>query len=213
MSLEPGLLKETSVDHQRFDALTQRIARQTSRRTTLAALVGGALLLQAPTASEANKKAKRRRKQRRRVKARSIKLKPISILVDNTGGDRAARVEHGVHFRTRNRCCNQLATVSVPAGESRMFNTSLTDAYVWIDDKFWFGFSNDFLLPPSFSAAVDGRASGGGCCKQVGQTVVSDKSMSVNQVVFVPMAGQTFTVRRNRDTNYKSFTVFLPAVQ
>lgn len=201
------------MDHQIFDALTQRIARKATRRTALGAWLGGALLLQAPSASEATKKAKRRRKQRRRVKARSIKLKPISILVDNTGGDRPAVVEHGVHFRTRNRCCNQLATISVPPGESRMFNTSLTDAYVWIDDRFWFGFSNDFLLPPAFSAAVDGRASGGGCCKEVGQTVVSERSMSVGQFVFVPMAGQTFTVRRNRDTNYKSFTVILPAVQ
>lgn len=198
-----------------FDALTQRIARQTTRRTALAALIGGALLIE-PHVSEATKEAERRKDRRRKLRRRQSRrfgLKPISILVDNTGGDREVMVEHGEKWRTRDKCCRYLSSALIPAGESRFLNSSETDAYVWIDNKYWFSFSNDLLLPPDFSAALNGMSSGGTCCKPLGETVVLEKSMSEGQFVFVPIAGQTFTVRRNRDTNYKAFMVSMPAVQ
>lgn len=195
-----------------FEDLLRRVAHPRTRRVALAALLGAALHLSVPTMSEATKKAQRR-KDRKRRQARGIKLKPISILVDNSGGDKPVLVEHGVHFRTRNRCCWQYTTASVPQGQTRFFNASETDAYVWIDNKFWFDFSNDFLLEPAVSAALNGMAKDEVCCKPEGQTVVSFRGMSVGELLVIPMAGQNFRVVRNRDTNYKAFTLFMPAVQ
>jgi hypothetical protein len=203
------------VDQTAFDALVQRVARQTTRRAVLATLLGGALLLRAPAASEATKEAQRRkdrrRKQRRR-KGRGRKgatdlLRPIAMIVDNTGGPRSVTVELG-DWPNR-QCCRAFPAVTVPVGTSQRFAASFAEAYLWIDGEYWINFQNPALAPPNVSAAFRGQASTAPCCKRVGRTEVNRHDLLVGRPKPFTLAFRTFLVTRTRDTNYKNFTVAL----
>jgi hypothetical protein len=198
------------LDPTTFDTLLLRVARQTTRRAALATLLGGALLWHAPAVSEANDEAQRRidlrRKLRRRLAATGL-LRPIAIVVDNTGGTSSVTVEHG-EWPNR-QCCRSVPPVTVPGGESRRFAASFGEAYVWIDDAYWLNFQNPALAPPNVSVAFAGMADTARCCKRVGQTVVNRHDLLVGRPMPVTVVDRTFTVTRSRDTNYKNFTVVL----
>jgi hypothetical protein len=207
------------VDATIFDALLVRVARQTTRRAALATLVGGILAMPDTAANAATKRDRRKKRRRqdhrrkdrrredRRRKATTSLLRPIAIVVDNTGGPSPVTVEHG-EWPYR-QCCRSVAPVTIPVGTGQRFAASYPEAYVWIDDRFWLHFQNPALAPPNVSVAFAGMASSAICCKRSGDTVVNRHDLLVGRPMPVTLAGRTFTVTRTRDTNYKNFTIVL----
>ena len=199
------------MDPTLFDTLLQQAARQTTRRASLATLLGGVLLLRTPGTSEATKEAQRRqsrrRSQRRRQSGATGLLRPIAIIVDNTAGTSAVTVELGDWPRLK--CCRSFPPVVVPAGASQRFAASFSQAYVWIDDTFWLSFQNPAGRPPDVRAAIYGMVDSMRCCKRVGRTVVAGHDLLVGRPKPITMLRRTFIVTRTADTNYKNFTVAL----
>jgi hypothetical protein len=195
----------------RFDALLERVARQTTRRSALATLLGGALLLNAPDASEATKEAERRKQPR------TTGLKPIAILVDNTAGAGPVNVLHKDMSITE--CCRFINSVMVPPGERLRF-VSPTPLMSLEFIRYWFDIFNPIIGLPFISAAVGGMAPGNPflrvpwpnwCCGHPGETVLDSERLDVGEAFTIIMDGKIFTLRRNRDTNYKEYTLTLPA--
>lgn len=199
------------MDQSAFDALTQKLSRLKTRRSALAGLLGGALLLRNPAQSEANDQAKRRKERRENRFAAS---RGVQFLVDNTAGTRAITVEPGgVGDST---CCEPRASVTIPAGESRTFETSLRTGYVFINQRFWFQVTNPDVGKPYLASALLGIFNGHNvaCCQgfHSGVTVEFRRTFSEGQSRNYDIEGPVFTVTRNRDTrNHKHFTVKLPA--
>ena len=206
-----------------FDRLLQKAAQETTRRGALAAVVGGALLLTTRAETGATKKAERRKKRKKRAAALT---KPIALWLDNTAGTSAVTVTVG--DKVRKECCSTISAVVVPAGERKRvgFRRAAWNkdsyAFMWIAGpdpqraRYWLDFINPGVGLPKVSAAVDGVASRfpfpqPWCCFPTGQTVLSEKGLNPNEMVNITMRGQVFNVRRIRDTNYKEFTVTLPA--
>jgi hypothetical protein len=207
--------KESSVDPTTFDALLRRVARQTTRRAALASLLGGALLLHAPAASDATREAKRRKHRKRRLRARASILKPISIHVDNRLGTNTLTVEarsSAVEF-IRRKCCVFQNRISIPPGVSLRFDFPHPTAYVWIADVFWFEFVNVPLERPGVTIAVNGSPSSSDtCCPPIGGiTRLRDKPMGEGASFPTIVNGYEFRVKRHNDTNYKVFSVTLPS--
>lgn len=197
------------MDEHGFDALVVQAARQPTRRAALGALISGALVLRQAVASEATDKAKRRKK-RNHKQARSASLKPISVWVDNTGG-----VITSTGWFVEGSCCTYLYPVLVEPGKRQVYRSRDSDAYLWLNSKYAIGFQNDYFKRPIFRVGLNGVLSGGStCCRlPVGQTVVWGQGLKAGQSSTFMLDGQSYTIRRNRDTNYKEFTLFLPAVQ
>jgi hypothetical protein len=199
------------VDATRFDALLRQVARQTTRRTALTTLLGGALLLHAPAASEATKEAVRHKAHHKRGS-----LKPISVLVHNPGTN-PVTLQHG-WWRTQlpfGTNCTAINTVPIPPGATLLFRSPQSVEYLWINETFWVDFRNPPLERPDVSAAVDGSRDFylnlGGCPRR-GTTVLSEKPMSEGTTVNFTLNGKVFSARRSRDSNYKEFTLMLPPV-
>ena len=55
------------MDPTTFDTLLRQVTRQTTRRAALATLLGGALLLHDPAASDATKEAERRKDRQKKT--------------------------------------------------------------------------------------------------------------------------------------------------
>jgi hypothetical protein len=191
-----------------FDLLLGRVARQTSRRAALGALIGGALLPLLPGVSEATDKAKRRKKRKRRAKARCCKLRPISIRIHNKGATEVS-VEYGDMHNSP--CCQYLNTVTIAAGESRVMNTNAPWAYAWIDSSFWFDFQNPLFEFPVARVARGGQYMGGTCCKEQGiQVAKHDLWPNAPRNAFaVTMYGRQFVVVRQGDSNYKRIDIWI----
>jgi hypothetical protein len=166
-----------------------------------------ALLLRTPAASDANKEAQRRKDRRRKQRRRL--LRPIAVIVDNTGRTSSVTVELGEWPNRHPRCCRTAPPVTVPGGTSQRFAASFATAYVWIDGGYWIHFQNPAAAPPNVSAALNGQASRALCCKRVGITVVDGHDLLVGRPKPFMLANRTFTVTRTRDTNYKNFTLVL----
>lgn len=198
------------MDQPAFDALTQRMAGQMTRRAALASLLGGALLLHDPASSEANRRARRRRRRRNRNRRRNqgiIPLKPISLWIDTMARTSPVTVEHGY---ITNAICRTLNTVTIAPGERVRFDAPNHLAYVWIADTFWLSFRNLPLERPDASAAMFGMTGYRIQCKPPGTTYLDQQGMNEGQTIPVDMDGHLFSVRRDTDTNYKVFTVKLP---
>jgi hypothetical protein len=225
------------MEAHRFDVLLARAARQTTRRAALAALVGGALLLTGAASSEATKKAKRRK--RRKCHARSVALndKPIALWVDNTAGTAPITLTRGISGLSQS--CVTINTDVVPAGERMWLAFPNSVAYMWIGltqiecprfnpgcydpgppiwpvvaPQFWLSFVNPMVGLPWVSASENGQTWAyliAPRCFPLGQSVINEKELNQNEFVKPTMHGLVFHVRRNRDTNYKEFTVTLPA--
>jgi hypothetical protein len=199
------------VEPETFDALLERVARQTTRRAALATLLGGALLLHAPAASEATKEAQRSKDHRKRGS-----LKPISVLVHNPGTN-PVTVQHG-WWRTQlpfGTHCMAINTVPIPPGGALLFRSPQSVEYLWINETFWVDFRNPELERPDVSAAVDGSRDFylnlGGCPRR-GTTVLSQRAMSEGTTVNFTINGKVFSAHRKRDSNYKEFTLTLPPI-
>lgn len=200
------------MDDRQFDVLLRRVARQTSRRAALAALLGGALLLRESSESEANDKAKRRKERERQ--SRFAATRGVQFLVDNTAGTKAITVEPG--GLGDSTCCEPRATETIPAGDSRTFETSLRTGYVFINQRFWFQVTNPDVGKPYLAAALGGIFNGHNvaCCQgfHSGATVEYRRTFSEGQSRNYDIQGPVFTVTRNRDkARHKHITVKLPA--
>lgn len=214
--------KEICVDQTRFDALTRRVARQTTRRQTLAALLGGALMLH-PAASEATKEAQRRRDRRRKQRRRQARtpfLRGNSMLIDNTAGTKAVTVEAGGSGSVDN-CCTFIGRTEIPAGESRTFDTRNYIGWIWIGDessanRYWFQFMNQPIGRPFFGIALNGlppvqRFRLTCCARPLGQSVEGKRYAREGESRTFNINGHVFTVRRNSDKrDFKFWTVTLP---
>jgi hypothetical protein len=211
------------MEAHRFDVLLARAVRQTSRRAALAALVGGALLLANPAASDATNKAKRRKRRKRRGRSASAPgASPSWVWIENPGPN-PVRVSHGEPVgHDYPRCCfyiNQGVTIPpggrLPFAARGNFLTSTT-AFVVIADRYWLVFDNPEVNRPDVSAAIDGPPtySNGNrqvCCGNAGTTVVRERALGEEQTTYITMLSRVFTVSRYPDTNYKVFNVVLPA--
>jgi hypothetical protein len=199
-------------DHQ-FDALLQRVARQTSRRATLATLLGGALLLLDSADGDATKKAKRR--HRRHQRAQDV-LKPIWFNVDNTVGTKGIRV--GATTVVNSAYCMSRGGATVPPGAIvpfAMHDPTGFMAFTVADTQYWFTFDNPTLARPDVSVALNGSTRNirpnEWCPFRHGVQYLNDRAMDEGSTIEITLNGHYFRVRRLPDTNYKNFTVVLPA--
>jgi len=195
----------------RFDTLLRQVARQTTRRAALATVLGGALLLHAPAASEATKEAKRRKDHRRRAMKR---LRPISFRVDNTDGTSAITLN--VTAVVHNHSCRFHSQAVVPPGGVVPFDTSQPTAFVTFSvagQKYWFTFDNNTLARPDLSVALNGSTRnvrpGERCPYRHGIQYLNDKPMDFGSTIEITVEGHYFRVRRLPDTNYINFTLVL----
>lgn len=201
------------MDQQSFDALTQKISRLKSRRSAVAALLGGALLLHNPAQGEATDKAKRRKKRNRR-QSRSASHRGVQILVDNTAGTRSITVGPG--GVGEGMCCAAGFTQTIAAGGSQTFQTHFATGWVFINQKYWFQVTNPLIGKPYLAIALGGifRGHNVSCCQGsiTGTVVEFLRTFSEGQSRNYDIRGPVFTVTRNRDrAKHKHFTVKLPA--
>jgi hypothetical protein len=201
--------KEISVDPTTFDGLMRRVARQTTRRAALATLLGGALPLRNTASSNATDRARRKRGTSASSNRISV-LKPISIWVDNTAGTGQVGVRHADSRPFR--CCRHINDVEVRPGERVLVRSSTPSASVWIAHKYWIEITNPALQRPIVSAAVHGQpVRSDFCCRHRGRTVLDPEDMDIHQTISIRMDRRDFRVTRHRDSNYKEFTLELPA--
>lgn len=201
------------MDRRSFDALTQRVARLKTRRSALVALLGGALLLHDPAASDANDKAKRRKK-RQRKQARSACHKGITILLDNTVGTKMIPIDPGA--RCDFSCCAGARPFNVFARSWGRYDNECASAWVFIN-RYWFQMTNPLVGRPYLGVALGGRWTGSqgnqSCCQGhgFGATVELERPFREGQSRSYTIEGHTFTVTRNRDRQcHKVFTIKLP---
>src|SRR4051794_18873936 len=143
----------------RFDDLLRQVARQTTRRAAVATLLGSALLLHTPEASDANKEAKRR-KDHHRKQSNSAALKPISVQVRNPGTN-PVTLQHGSWQSDLDNLadhCTAINTVPIPPGATLLFRSPDSVEYLWINGTYWFSFINPPLARPHVTAAVGGSS-------------------------------------------------------
>ncbi|MFT4040933.1 MAG: hypothetical protein QM692_22310 [Thermomicrobiales bacterium] len=180
------------MDETAFDTLTRRMAGQTTRRAALGALVGGALLLRQPAASEANS------------------LRPISVRVYNFTPSPVTvnHGEHGVQGLTPR--CWDLASTTIPAATDMVFRTRRQRAYLIFNGVSTLQFENALFVRPDMTAVQNGvfykRVRH---CPPRGTLLLKDAKMDVGTTREITINGQFFQVTRTRDTNYKEFIVFM----
>src|SRR4051794_30471126 len=128
-----------------FDALLERVARQTTRRAALATLLGGALLLLNSAAGEATKEAERRKEHGKQARNDS-KVKPIWVWLENPGS-RTVFVTHGQ--RRDEACCDVINSnvaiapgARVPVAAPYNDTGDATYAFLEVDLRYWLVFGN-----------------------------------------------------------------------
>jgi hypothetical protein len=185
-------------------------------------MLGSALALHEPDASEAAKKAKRRknrRKRRRRKGATLSLLKPIKLRVVNQGPN-PVTVQYGDYYPLK--CCRTLNTLTVNPGQSDPMGTTSFTMFVWINDKYWLDILNFSFAPPMISVAVNGQSPshnhseyffgpwGDWCCRAPGFQIVKDLELEEHRSFEFVIEGRHFILFRDDDTNYKEYQLLLP---
>lgn len=191
-----------------FDLLLRKAAQQTTRRGTLAGLLGGALLLTGLEPSEATKKAERRKRRQRRQRSIPV-VKPVAFTVRNPGPN-PVTVVYGSRYPLK--CCWNAGTVTVQPGQSMRLATSKTFMYVWVADNYWFEVSDWlFSAPPYATVAKNGQPPDGRsyCCQTFGTTVVHE--MNVTGDHRIEMDDKDFYLNRLGTTNYIEVELILPS--
>lgn len=178
----------------------------TSRRSALAAMVGSALVLREPAASEATKKAKRRktrRRKQRRKEAASL-LKPISFEVLNLT-DQTFSVEYGDSYPLKR--CHVMKSLMLSRGTSGPLNTTIHNGFLWIAGKYWIDVWNPPVYLPEVTVAVDGQPPGDSLfrCQDDGQVVHRAITLGEGDDLQFAFDGLDFLLFRGKDTNYKMF--------
>lgn len=194
-----------------------------TRRAALGTLLGGALLLGARDGSEANTEAKRRKQ--RQKKNLSWQSRMVQVTIDNVNSLVPAYVVYGMYDNSRdwNGCCRQLGTISVPPASVWTFQAPRAEfgvgnnAWVWIDNTYWFRFHNPEAGSPGVGIALNGMLdhdSNPYCCPTLpwGQTVEYQRGMGPRSYRTYNIANKAlFRVDRLSDVkDYKRFMVTMP---
>jgi hypothetical protein len=201
-----------------FDLLLRQAAQHTTRRASLGALVGGALLLTHQGEGAATRKAERRRKRKRKQRKRKdphVARLHVSAIIDNSQGEAPVTVEWGWVNET-GACCGHGEPFTLQPGERATINAPEFQLWAWIGDMYWFRFYNDWLFAPSVGIAIYGKLRRGtNCCDFFpGETVTANDEMKPNQVNRYWIERRAlFTVTRKPDMRTrKLFELLLPPV-
>jgi hypothetical protein len=140
-------------------------------------------------------------------------LKSISVRVHNPGPN-AVTFQYS-YFREGfvYLYCTTIDRVSIPPGQSLTFRSAKPDLQLWINDRYWFAFTNREGLKPIVAGAVDGTSltSKFRGCPPIGTTVLHTQ-LGEHRSVSTAMDGAVFSVTRHRDSKYKEFTLMLPGI-
>lgn len=213
------------MDESAFDLLIRNAARQTTRRAAFGALLGGAVGLGSRGESEATERAKRRRKRKHKREQRrrqaTATLRPFKVHVKNPGSkvlDLQFVSLYQVGFAPW-RCFNPVEQ-KLPAGGETVFVTqeadgsSVPNGYLRINGTYYIEFWNLPLHTPAVSAAVNGVSIAAHRkrkpCPARGTRAVKDTAVDEGRSFTFKIYDKAFTVVRDRDTNYKEFTLTLP---
>jgi hypothetical protein len=205
------------MEESKFDVLLQKAAQQTSRRETLGALLGGALLLGNLETSDANEKAKRRKKRKKRENASSEVLKDVSFWVNNRAGTTRVSGPVGSWLRESRSDpvgCFRVNGVDLAPGKALRYFTQTNQGYVFLNNVYWFDFDNWAFQYPKISAAFTGRHPRVPAlnCPPPGTAVVTRAAMDVGEGISITMNGRVFKVKRHKDTSSnKIFEIIVPA--
>lgn len=193
-----------------FDLLLRKAAAQPTRRGTLGALVGGALLLNSRGESVATEKAKRRKKRnkkRKQYQQRNFPFNGVMVTVFN--------YQHAMNYSagtsgTVTSCCKYLRDARLEyIGNTTVISNPLESAWFWLDDgKYWFEFTDPVAGQPFVRIAFNGRHRiGGNCCMVIpwGQSVEAKLSFDRGQTREVNIAGQKFTIFRAANVDQPRF--------
>jgi hypothetical protein len=214
------------MEESRFDLLLRKAAQQTTRRETLGALLGSALLLGDVGGSEATRKGKRRKRRKRAAGPNWVGVK---IIVNNAAGASEVPVQWGGYGPTS--CCAPAWSWNVPARGSWDFGPMLLPVaagasaeagqqlvypgtWVWISNTYWFHIQNPLVGAPHVQIALNGKHPDRACCAAIptGLPVEGKVSYKPKQSRTFNIAGKLFTVARDADApQYKGFTITLPA--
>lgn len=202
------------MDQETFDAFVQKLSRLKSRRSAVAALLGGTLLLHNPAQSEATDKAKRRKRRARKRENRSASHRGVLFSVHNAAGTKPVVVGPG--GVCEGLCCVGKVPVTLAAGANQNFETRCATGWLFIKGTYWFQVTNPLIGKPYLSIAEGGRFNGHNvsCCQThlTGSTIEYLLPMSEGQSRTYTIKGANFTVTRNRDSKrFKIFTITLPA--
>ena len=206
------------MEKTRFDSLLRHAVRQPTRREALAALVGGALLLDGAATTEATKQAQRRKERRRKARKRSAAIPEyVSFRVRNYT-DRQMTYSTG-RKDGYSSCCRYISDWSMaPGGYSQdVFTSFANNPWIWLDDgKYWFEFAAPWAYGPIAKIAVNGRfAPPSNCCNGIpfGQTVHHrfELPRREGQSVEINIAGKVFSIERDQnDDDLHRFTIHIP---
>lgn len=202
-----------------FDVLLRKAVQQTTRREALGALIGGALLLNVPDTSEATKEGQRRKHDKhhdRQAHRKTVVYRSIGIDIDNAASTKAVIVNHGQAGLSS--CCKYRFDGTVAAGERRSFNANTTTGWIFINNRFWFQFTNPPMTPYAKVAVYgkfNGRRGGNLCCNVIpnGLTIEEEATFNLNQTRTWTMgeSQSLFTVTRIQNTSHLiRFVITLP---
>lgn len=218
-----ALRERVRMEASRFDLLLRKAVRQGTRRDALTALIAGAVGLDGGGDIAATEKAKRRRKRQRQQRRRQAgaDLRPIKLRVKNPGAT-ALDLQFVSLFQRGFapwRCYNPVDQKLAAGGETLFVSqeadgSSLPNGFLRINGTYYIEFWNIFLHTPSVSAAVNGVSLDAHRkrtpCPRRGTRAVKDTAVAEGRTFTFKIYDKQFTVYRDRDTNYKEFTLTLP---
>ena len=206
------------MEETKFEILLRKAAQETTRRHSLGALIGGALLLNSRGEIEATKKAKRRKKHKRQQRRQAqAALKRIRVTVNNPSKHQWVSFTSISPWVALTWKCWDIEQKRVWPGRDESFITSsgLSDGFIGIaNSPYFIEFWNPVLRMPSVSAAVNGlsveTSVGRTPCPQRGTRAINNRSIPEGMTFKFKIYDKEFTVYRGFDTQYKEFTLTLP---
>ena len=201
------------MEASRFELLLRRATEQTTRRETLGALAGGALLLNSRGEVEGTDKAKRRRKRKRKQRKARFPVRDVSFWINNRARSASLIVTYGGLGRWPGYSACTASTVIFNPGESHRLFASSPFGYMWLDERYFIYFENLPFQQPTVWAAEDGRVEHFPCNRlPVGVPKLEDAPLGVGTVVPFSLYGYDFSAKRYGDTRTNMiFEVILPA--
>jgi hypothetical protein len=168
-------------------------------------------------AEDADAKRKHRRRRRQRKARRgSSGLRSIKVTVGNPNTNpQTSEIELG-YSRPRDpvkgECCQGAAGYSLPPGQSAWWSSESTNAYVWIENRYFIRFDNPGIGVPFLNTAIDGAPTlyDPSCCKPRGQDLERRLGLDEGEATTLNFNGRSIRVQRLADEDdYKSFFVTL----
>jgi hypothetical protein len=199
------------MEESKFDHLLRKAVQQTTRRETVSALVGGALLLTSRRDIAATKQAERRKHRQRNAAV-------TEGIIVNFGYSHGRALNYSIGGAgTFSSCCRYIRDARLErSANATVLTNPLESAWLWLDDgKYWFHFTDPVIGKPWVQIAFNGRhPNGSDCCLgiPVGQSVERSQTFSNGQQRNINIAGNIFNIRRYDLRNYTAFTVTIPYI-